>query len=210
MIDFYYWNTSNGHKVAICLEEMQLDYQVHTINIQKDEQFTPAFLDINPNNKIPAIVDHAPHDHVPPQTLFESGAILLYLAEKTDKFLPHDTTERFDVLKWLFWQAAGFGPMLGQAHHFNRKAPQDAAYARDRYNSEAQHLYGVLERQLTGQAYVTGAYSIADMMIFPWVRRHDWQRIDLNDFPNVSKWHDRVGSRPAVKTAYMLPARLHL
>ncbi len=208
MIDLYYWKTSNGHKAAICLEEMALEYKVTTIDFGKDEQFAPDFLAINPNNKIPAIVDHDPTHRTGSQTVFESGAILLYLAEKTGLFLPSDPAERLDVLQWHFWQAAGFGPMLGQAHHFNRKAPEGAQYGRDRYNSEARHLYGVLDRRLRGGDFVAGDYSIADMMIFPWVQRHEWQRIDLGDFPAVSDWKDRVGSRPAVQRAYELPAKL--
>ncbi|WP_299048750.1 glutathione S-transferase N-terminal domain-containing protein [uncultured Tateyamaria sp.] len=208
MIELYYWKTSNGHKVAICLEEMELAYRVTAVDIQKDEQFSPQFLSINPNNKIPAIVDHAPSDGLSRQEVFESGAILLYLAEKTGLFLPKTAPERMEVLQWLFWQAAGFGPMLGQAHHFNRKAPDDAHYARERYNKEALHLYGVLDRRLEGRDFVAGAYSIADMMIFPWVQRHAWQNVDLNDFPAVHSWSERISARPAIQKAYALPDRL--
>lgn len=208
MIDLYYWKTSNGHKAAICLEEMELDYRVTTVDIQHDEQFSPEFLAINPNNKIPAIVDHAPRSGSGPQTVFESGAILFYLADKTGRFLPTGDHDRMEVLQWLLWQAAGFGPMLGQAHHFNRKAPQNASYARDRYNKEARHLYGVLDRRLTGRAFMAGDYSIADMMIFPWVQRHEWQRIKLDDFPSVRAWRDRLAARPAIARAYALPEKL--
>ena len=174
MIDLYWWATSNGHKLTIALEELELEYRLHRVDISAGEQHQETFRAISPNGKIPAIVDHAPPDGGPPLTLFESGAILLYLADKTGQLLPSGFRERQDAIVWLFWQAAGFGPMLGQAHHFNLHAPRDASYARDRYNAEAQRLYAVLEQRLADRDYLAGTYSMADIMIFPWTRRSAW------------------------------------
>ncbi|MGR3436087.1 MAG: glutathione binding-like protein [Shimia sp.] len=204
MIDLYWWATSNGHKATICLEELELDYRLNRIDITAGDQDAPAFQAVNPNGKIPAIVDHAPADGGAPQTVIESAAILIYLAEKAGRLLPNGGRDRLEVLQWTMWQAAGFGPMLGQAHHFNRKAPEDAAYARDRYNAEARRLYAVLEERLDGREHVAGDYSIADIMILPWTRRHEWQRIDLAAYPNVHDWQRRLMERPAIQRAYAL------
>jgi len=197
MIDLYTAATPNGQKIHIMLEETGLPYRIHWVNINKGDQFTPAFLAISPNNKIPAIVDSDSPDGKP-VSLFESGAILLYLAEKTGRFLPADPRARLDVLQWLFWQMGGFGPMLGQAHHFNRYAPDRIAYAMDRYTNEARRLYQVLDRRLDGRDYIADDYSIADMAVFPWCRLHGRQGQRLEDFPNVKAWFDRIAARPAV------------
>jgi GSH-dependent disulfide-bond oxidoreductase len=198
MIEAYVWSTGNGRKVLIALEELGLAYRVCPVDITAGAQFEPSFVAINPNAKIPAIIDRRGHVPVP---VFESGAILLHLAETTGRLLPVEPVARLAVIQWVFWQAAGFGPMLGQAHHFNRRAPAGNDYARSRYSTEARRLYGVLDRQLEGQDYVTGGFSIADIMIFPWVQRHDWQGIDLAEFPAVEDWFRRVEHRPAVAAA---------
>lgn len=197
MIDLYTAATPNGQKIHIMLEETALPYRIHWVNINKGDQFTPEFLAISPNNKIPAIVDPDGLDG-DPVSLFESGAILMYLAEKTGRFLPANPRARLDVLQWLFWQMGGFGPMLGQAHHFNRYAPERIAYAMDRYTNEARRLYQVLDRRLDGRDYIAGDYSIADMAVFPWCRLHGRQGQRLEDFPNVKIWFDRIAARPAV------------
>ena len=204
MIDLYFAHTPNGQKVHIMLEEVGLPHKVVWININKGEQFTPEFLNISPNNKVPAIIDHdGPGGK--PLPVFESGAILMYLAEKTGRFLPTDPAQRVDVMQWLFWQMGGFGPMLGQAHHFLAYAPMrpDGAvvlpYAQARYRNEAARLYGVLDTQLKDHVYVAGDdYSIADMAIFPWCRLHERQEQDLADFPNVARWYEEIAQRPAV------------
>ncbi|WOE30406.1 MULTISPECIES: glutathione binding-like protein [unclassified Acinetobacter] len=200
MIDLYYWGTPNGLKITIALEEMDLDYQIFPINILEDDQFQPDFLRISPNNKIPAIVDQDGPQHQP-ISIFESGAILQYLGRKTGKFYPEHEQARVEVEQWLMWQMAGFGPMLGQNHHFSRFAPERIKYATDRYVNETKRLYAVLNQQLIGQAYVAGEYSIADMAIFPWVDRYEWQQIDLNDYPHVKAYRDRIAARPAVRKA---------
>ena len=200
MIDVYSWPTPNGHKVHIMLEECALPYRVHAVNIGKGDQFDPDFLKISPNNKIPAIIDSDGPDGQP-ISLFESGAILLYLASKTGQFLPADTRGRYDVLQWLMFQMGGVGPMLGQAHHFRIYAPEKIAYGIDRYTTEAKRLYGVMNDQVkrTG-AYIAGnAYSIADIAIYPWLRSWQNQGIDWADFPELKAWFDRVGARPAVR-----------
>ena len=197
MIDLYTAATPNGQKIHIMLEEAALPYNTHWVSISKGEQFAPEFLAISPNNKIPAIVDHEGPDGQP-IALFESGAILLYLAEKTGRFLPTEPRARWEVLKWLFWQMGGFGPMLGQAHHFNKYAPDRIAYAMDRYTNEASRLYGVLDAQLADKDYVAGDYSIADMAVFPWCRLYKRQRQRIEDFPNVLRWFETVAARPAV------------
>ena len=200
MIDLYYWGTPNGHKISIALEEMGLEYQIIPINILENDQFQSDFLAISPNNKIPAIVDQdGPHGRA--ISIFESGAILQYLGRKTSLFYPADEVKRIQVEQWLMWQMGGLGPMLGQNHHFSRFAPERIAYATDRYVNESKRLYGVLNKQLVGQEYVTGEYSIADMAIFPWLLRHDWQQINLEDYPEVSKYIDRLNARPAVQKA---------
>ena len=197
MIDLYTAATPNGQKIHIMLEETALPYRTHWVSISRGEQFAPEFLSISPNNKIPAITDSDGPDGAP-IALFESGAILLYLAEKTGRFLSEEPRARWEELKWLFWQMGGFGPMLGQAHHFNAYAPERIAYAMDRYTNEARRLYQVLDRQLAGKDYVAGAYSIADMAIFPWCRLYARQRQKIEEFPNVNRWFDRVAARPAV------------
>ncbi|MGO1062809.1 glutathione S-transferase family protein [Acinetobacter lwoffii] len=200
MIDLYYWGTPNGHKISIALEEMRLEYQIIPINILENDQFQSDFLAISPNNKIPAIVDqNGPHGRA--ISIFESGAILQYLGRKTGLFYPADEVKRIQVEQWLMWQMGGLGPMLGQNHHFSRFAPERIAYATERYVNESKRLYGVLNKQLVGQDYVAGEYSIADMAIFPWLLRHDWQQINLEDYPEVSKYIDRLNARPAVQKA---------
>ncbi|MDX5384874.1 MAG: glutathione S-transferase N-terminal domain-containing protein [Rhodobacterales bacterium] len=201
MIDLYTWTTPNGRKVSILLEELGLPYTAHAVNIGKDEQFAPDFLKISPNNKIPAIVDHDTG-----VSQFESGAIMIYLAEKTGQFLPTEVKARAEVMQWLMWQMGGFGPMLGQAHvflKFNRGLSQPAE---ERFAKEAKRLYGVLDRQLADHEYVAGGYSIADMAIFPWAARHDWHEIDLTAFPNVLRWYRQVAARPAVQRGYQVPS----
>ena len=204
MIDLYTWSTPNGRKVSIMLEECGLDYAVHPINILKDEQFAPAFLKISPNNKIPALVDGDAGDGKP-YALFESGAILLYLANKTGKFLPKDVRGSYDVVQWLMFQMGGVGPMLGQAHHFLHFQKGKAPYAEDRYGKEATRLYGVMDKRLSDNRYFAGEYSIADMAIFPWLQRHDWQGIDMADFPHVRRWYDEIAARPAVGRGMNVP-----
>ena len=202
MIDFYTFFTPNGRKVAIMLEETGLDYTVHSVNISKDEQFDPDFLKISPNNKIPAIVDRDNNDY----PLFETGAILLYLAEKTGQFL--NTTDRdtyWRTMEWLMWQMGGYGPILGQVHHFTKYNPDASEYARKRYEEEARRLYGVLDKRLEGRDFIVDEYSIADMACWPWAARHNWQEIDLNDYPNVRRWYMTMLDRPAVQRAWNIP-----
>ena len=201
MIDLYTWPTPNGHKVHIMLEECGLPYAVHAVDIGAGDQFAPEFLAISPNNKIPAIVDHEGPDGAP-ISLFESGAILVYLAGKTGRFLPDDVRGRYDTLQWLMFQMGGFGPMLGQAHHFRIYAPEKVPYAIDRYTNEARRLYGVLERRLAAHPWLAAdTYTIADMAVFPWCRSHANQGVDLDDFPAVRRWFQTIDARPAVKRA---------
>ena len=203
MIDLYYWGTPNGHKVTLFLEEAGLDYTVHTVHIGKGEQFEPAFLEIAPNNRIPAIVDQNPASGGAPISLFESGAILLYLADKTGRFIPTDPAGRAEVLQWLFWQMGGLGPMAGQNHHFSAAAPEKIPYAIDRYVKETARLYGVLEKRLADRAFVAGdAYSIADMAIYPWIVPYERQSQNLDDFPNLKRWFETVGARAGTVRAY--------
>ncbi len=202
MIDLYYWTTPNGHKITIFLEESQLPYQIYPVNIGKGDQFKPEFLQFSPNNRIPAIVDRSPADGGAPISVFESGAVLQYLAEKTGQFLPADVRGKTVVMQWLFWQMGGLGPMLGQNHHFSTYAPEKIPYAINRYVKETSRLYGVLDQQLEGKDFVAGAYSIADMAIYPWIVPHARQGQDLNDFPNVKRWFAAMQSRPAVVAAY--------
>lgn len=202
MIDFHTWTTPNGRKVAIMLEEAGLEYKMIPINIGKDEQFAPDFLKIAPNNRIPAIVDHDNNDF----SLMETGAILLYLAEKTGQFL--NSTDRdvyWRTMEWLMWQMGGVGPMFGQVHHFTKYNAGKAPYAQERYEKEARRLYGVLDRQLDGREYIVDDYSIADMAVWPWTARHDWQEIDLNDYPNVRRWYMTMFDRPAVQRGWNIP-----
>ena len=200
MIDLYYWGTPNGLKISIALEEMGLDYQIFPINILNNDQFQPDFLAISPNNKIPAIVDQDGPNHQA-VSVFESGAILQYLGRKTGQFYPQDEVKRIQVEQWLMWQMGGFGPMLGQNHHFSRFAPERIPYATNRYVDETKRLYGVLNQQLIGQDYVAGTYSIADMAIFPWILRYEWQGITLSDYPEVEKYVARLKARPAIQKA---------
>ena len=200
MIDLYTWTTPNGRKVSIALEEMNLPYQAHPIDITKGQQFAPEFLTISPNNKIPAIVDRANG-----QTLMESGAILIYLADQSAQFLPSAGAQRLRVIEWLMWQMGGLGPMLGQLHHFRHYNPGLDPYAEQRYHAEALRLYGVLDRRLAGHEYVADDYSIADMAIWPWIARFEWHDIDWASFPHVKRWYRLVASRPAVARGYAQP-----
>ncbi|MFT3962979.1 glutathione binding-like protein [Propionivibrio sp.] len=209
MLSLYYWTTPNGHKITIFLEEAQLPYEIIPVNISKGEQFDPGFLRISPNNRIPALVDHAPADGGAPVPVFESGAILLYLAEKTGRFIPSDARGRTDVMQWLFWQMAGLGPMAGQNHHFAHYAPEKIPYAIDRYLKETNRLYGVLDKRLAGREYIAGEYSIADMASYPWIVLWQRQQQNLDDFPNLKRWFERIQSRPAVVKAYALAARIN-
>ena len=205
MIDLHYWTTPNGHKVSLFLEEAGLPYKIFPVNIGQNDQFKPEFLKIAPNNRIPAIVDHEPADGGAPLSLFESGAILLYLAEKIGKFIPQDLRGRQVALQWLFWQMGGLGPMAGQNHHFNRFAKEKIPYAIKRYVDETARLYGVLNKQLDGRDFVAGSeYSIADMAIYPWIVSHTFQEQNLDDFPHIKRWFESVASRPATQRAYAL------
>ena len=197
-IDLYTWTTPNGRKVSIALEELALPYRAHPINIGKDEQFAPDFLAISPNNKIPAIVDHDPPGSGEPFSAFESGAILIYLADKTGRFLPAEPLARSRVLQWLMFQMGSVGPMLGQAHHFRAYVREKIPYAIERYTKEAGRIYGILDRRLTDNAYLAGDYSIADMAVFPWIRLHGRQGQKLDDFPNLKDWFERIAARTAV------------
>jgi GST-like protein len=199
MIELYTWPTPNGHKVHIMLEECGLPYAVHAVDIGAGEQFAPDFLKISPNNKMPAIVDPDGPDGQP-MPLFESGAILLYLAGKTGRFLPRSTRGKYETLQWLMFQMASVGPMLGQAHHFRVYAPEKIAYAIDRYTSEARRLYGVMDRQLADRDYIAGkTYTVADMAVWPWLRSWENQGVLMDDYPNVKAWFEAIGNRPAVQ-----------
>jgi GSH-dependent disulfide-bond oxidoreductase len=202
MIDLYYWPTPNGHKITIFLEESGLPYRIVPVHIGRGEQFKPEFLRISPNNRMPAIVDHAPQDGGAPISVFESGAILLYLAEKTGRFLSKDFRGRVETLQWLFWQMGGLGPMAGQNHHFVHYAPEKIAYAINRYVRETSRLYAVLDRRLAGREYIAGDYSIADMACYPWIFPHERQQQKLEEFPDLKRWFEAIRERPAVKTAY--------
>ncbi|HUO79733.1 MAG TPA: glutathione binding-like protein [Steroidobacteraceae bacterium] len=203
MIELYYWPTPNGHKITMFLEEAGLEYRLTPVDIGAGDQFRKEFLAIAPNNRMPAIVDHAPADGAAPVSVFESGAILVYLGEKTGRFLPTALRPRAAVLEWLFWQVAGLGPMAGQNHHFNRYAPEPVPYAIERYTKETNRLYGVLDRRLAGHAFVAGAdYSIADMAIYPWIVPWQAQRQNLDDFPHLKRWFETVAARPATVRAY--------
>ena len=207
MIDLYYWTTPNGHKITVFLEEAGLPYRILPVAIGRGEQFEPEFLKISPNNRIPAIVDQAPADGGAPIALFESGAILQYLADKTGRFVPQDLRGRNQVLQWLYWQMGGLGPMAGQNHHFSQYAPEPVPYAIERYVKETSRLYGVLNKQLGEQAalghdFIAGDYSIADMACYPWVVPHERQRQKLADFARLKAWFDRIQARPATVRAY--------
>ena len=202
MLDLYVWPTPNAYKVSILLEELGLAYNVHAVDIGKGEQFKPEFLAISPNNRIPAIVDTAPADGGAPISLFESGAILLYLAEKTGRFLPSDLRGRADVLQWLFWQMGGLGPMSGQAGHFAIYAPEKIQYGIDRYTKEVNRLYGVMNKRLADRPCLAGDYSIADIACYPWVVPHERYNQNLDDFPNLKRWFEAIKARPAVMRVY--------
>ncbi|WP_166266962.1 glutathione binding-like protein [Marinobacter caseinilyticus] len=202
MIDLYYWTTPNGHKITIFLEETGLEYTLKPVNISAGQQFEDSFLNISPNNKIPAIVDRRPDDGGKPFSIFESGAILEYLSEKTGRLMPPDLRDRWQAIQWLHWQMGGFGPMLGQNHHFKQYAPEKLPYAIERYDKEAERLYGVLDDQLRDKDYIAGEYSIADIATYPWARLHERHGVDLKDLPNVARWLNTMAERPAVKRAY--------
>jgi GST-like protein len=204
MIDLHYWTTPNGHKITIFLEETGLKYRIIPVNISRGDQFKREFLAICPNNRIPAIVDHEPAGGGAPISVFESGAILFYLAEKTDKFLPEDPRARLEVLQWLFWQVGGLGPMAGQNHHFSAYAPEKIAYATERYVKETNRLYGVLEGRLADRVFIAGDYSIADMAAYPWIVPYERQGQKLTDFPNLKRWFKSIQERPATIRAYEL------
>jgi GST-like protein len=204
MIDLYTWTTPNGRKVSIMLEEVGLPYEVHPVNLKKGEQFRPEYLAINPNNKIPAIVDRdGPGNR--PFTLFESGAILMYLAEKTGMLMPKEIGPRYEVVEWLMFQMGGVGPMFGQAHQFLRNSPENETYGRERFKKEVARLYGVMNKRLGESEFFAGDYSIADIATFPWVSRYEMHRTRLEDFPDVKRWYDAIGARPAVKRGMAVP-----
>jgi len=204
MIELHTWSTPNGRKVSIMLEECGLPYSVHKVNIGQGEQFKPDFLAISPNNRIPGILDPDGPDGKP-MSLFESGAILVYLSGKTGMFLPVSTRGKYEALQWLMFQMGGVGPMFGQAHHFLRAAPEQVPYGIKRYTDEARRLYGVLDRRLAQVAFLAGEYSIADIATFPWIARFEWHKVDLNDFPNVKRWFDTIARRPAVARGMAVP-----
>ena len=204
MIDLYTWTTPNGRKASIALEEMGHDYKAHSINIGEGEQFAPDFLKISPNNKIPAIVDNDTG-----LSVMESGAILLYLAEKTGRFMPTDTADRWQAMEWLMWQMGGFGPFLGQVHHFVHYNRGKSPYAEERFSKEAARLYKVLDTRLADRNFVVGDYSIVDMAIWPWASRFEWQEINLNEYSNVRDWYCRIAERPAVQVGYQVPKKVN-
>ncbi|WP_149195281.1 glutathione binding-like protein [Luteimonas suaedae] len=210
MIDLYYWPTPNGHKITLFLEEAGLEYRIKPVNIGKGDQFEPGFLAISPNNKMPAIVDHAPADGGEPISVFESGAILLYLANKTGRFFGEDVRRKVEVNQWLMWQMGGLGPMTGQYGHFHVYAPEQIPYAMERYHNEAARLLGVLDKQLQGRAFITGNdYSIADMASYPWINPYDKAPLDLAPFPEVRRWHEAIAARPATQRAYALTKQVN-
>lgn len=203
MIDLYSWTTPNGRKVSIALEELGLEYRSIAVDIGKDEQFSPTFLTVSPNNKIPAIVDHDADI-----SLMESGAILIYLAEKTGQLMATSASARWKTIEWLMWQMGGAGPILGQVHHFVKFNPGTSQYAEQRYMNEAKRLYGVLDKRLADDEYIAGDYSIADIATWPWVSRFEWQTINLDDFPNVKRWYLSIAARGAVKRGYDIPHKV--
>lgn len=206
MIDLFYWPTPNGHKISIALEEMGLDYQVHYVDIGAGDQFTDAFLKISPNNKMPAIIDPDGPDGTP-VSVFESGAILLYLAQKTGQLMPSSSAGQIEMMEWLMWQMGGFGPMLGQAHHFNFYAPEKIDYAMNRYSTEANRLYKVLDTRLAGRDYIVGeALSIVDIAVLPWTRTYERQNVDIEAYPHVKRWILALNERPSVQAGYKLGA----
>jgi GST-like protein len=209
MIDLHYWPTPNGHKVTMFLEEVGVPYEIIPVNLSKGEQFKPEFLRLSPNNRMPAIVDKEPEDGGAPISVFESGAILLYLAEKFARFLPQALRAQVVAKEWLFWQVAGLGPMAGQNHHFSRYAPEKIPYAIDRYVKETNRLYGVLNKQLSGRQFIAGEYSVADMAAYPWIVPHEAQGQNLDDFPHVKRWFEAIAARPATARAYARGAKVN-
>lgn len=210
MIDFYFWTTPNGYKVLMFLEETGIPYRIIPVNISKGEQFDPDFLKISPNNKIPAIIDHDPGAGDGPVSIFESGAILLFLAEKAGDFLPENLKDRNDVLQWLFWQVGGVGPMFGQALHFGQYAPEKLPYAIERYTNETSRLLAVLDKRLSDRKYMAGGeYTIADMATYPWIYKHPFLVVELDDYPHVRRWFDRVAARAATARAYEIGAEIN-
>ncbi|MGK4007602.1 glutathione S-transferase N-terminal domain-containing protein [Sorangium sp. So ce1036] len=208
MIDLYYWPTPNGWKVSILLEELGLPYKVIPVNIGRGEQFKPEFLAISPNNRMPAIVDHDPEGGGAPVSVFESGAILLYLAEKSGKLIPSDVRGRYEVIQWLMWQMGGLGPMSGQAGHFRQYAQEKIPYAIDRYTNEVRRLYGVMDKRLADRPYLAGEYSIADIASFPWAKLHEMYGWQLDDLPNLRRWIEAVRARPAVERGLAVGSEL--
>ena len=208
MIDLYYWPTPNGWKVTILLEELDIPYTVHEVNIGKGEQFEPDFLKIAPNNRMPAIIDHDPKDGGEPISVFESAAIMTYLAEKEGKFLPEDVRGRTEVNQWLYWQMGGLGPMAGQAHHFRHYAPEQVPYGIDRYTNEVNRLYGVMNKRLEDRKFLAGEYSIADMAAWPWVSPWERQGQQLSDFPNLKRWFETIEARPVVQKGFHVKREL--
>ena len=208
MIDLYYWTTPNGHKITMFLEETGLPHRIVPINIGKGEQFAADFLRISPNNRIPAMVDHAPADGGASLSIFESGAILLYLADKTGRFIAPNLRGRNETLQWLFWQMGGLGPMAGQNHHFTQYAPEKVPYAIERYTKETARLYAVLNKRLADREFVAGEYSIADMASYPWIVPHEKQGQNLDDFPHLKRWFDAIRARPATQRAYALAKQI--
>ena len=204
MIELYTWSTPNGRKVSIMLEETGLEYRTHAINIGQSDQFAPDFVEISPNSKIPAILDPEGPDGKP-YAMMESGAILVYLAGKTGRFLPASDRKKFDALQWLMFQMGGVGPMFGQVHHFLRAAKEPVPYAIDRYGKEKDRLYGVLDSRLNAHEYLADEYSIADIATYPWVARYEWHKTNLNDFPHVKRWFDAISARPAVQRGMKVP-----
>lgn len=204
MVDYYFWTTPNGYKVLVFLEETDIPYRIIPINISKGEQFNPKFLKISPNNKIPVVIDHKPNFSNTPIVIFESGAILLYLAEKTAQFIPAEPTERTEVLKWLFWQVSNLGPMLGQNQHFNQYASEKNPYAIKRYVNESIRLFKVLNEKLAHCQYICGRYSIADMACYPWILKHPVLTLQLDDFPHLKRWFDELALRPAIIRSYQI------
>ncbi len=209
MIELYYWMTPNGHKITMFLEEAQVAYEIHAVNIGRGEQFKPEFLAIAPNNRIPSIIDRVPKDGGAPISIFESGAILLYLAEKTGKFISPDIRQRVATLEWLFWQMGGLGPMAGQNHHFRNYAPEKIPYAINRYVNETNRLYGVMNKRLAAHEFLADDYSIADIASYPWVVPHAAQGQNLDDFPHVKRWFEAIKARPATIAAYAKAAELN-
>jgi GST-like protein len=209
MIELHYWTTPNGHKITMFLEEAGLEYKIVPVNIGKGEQFRPEFLAVSPNNRIPALIDHKPKDGGAPISMFESGAMLLYLAEKTGKFLPADMRNRYDAIQWLFWQMGGLGPMSGQNNHFSHYAVEKIPYAMDRYRNEVNRLYGVLNKKLQGRDFIAGDYSIADMASYPWIVPYERQGQKLEDFPNLKGWFERIKARPATVKAYEIATSIN-